>query len=149
MKKIVTWILVADHQHARVFANEGPGKGVRQVDDPVLDTHLKASRELEAHEPDTGFSAKDGIRHGIEPHKDPHREAGRRFLGEAVAAVEAAERTSAFDRLVLVAPPRALGELRQMMPEKLAGRVTGELDKDLTKADAGELAKHLESMLAV
>ncbi|ANK82578.1 MAG: hypothetical protein TEF_18590 [Rhizobiales bacterium NRL2] len=149
MKKTVTWILVADHQHARVFANDGPGRGVDVVDDITLDTHLERSRDLDRHEPITGFSAKDGVRHGIEPRSDAHRKAGRRFLEDAVAALEAVEKKGGFDRLILVAPPRALGELRQMLPETLKQRVIGELDQDLTKTTARELATHLEGVLAV
>lgn len=149
MKKTVTWILVADHQHARVFANDGPGRGIEAVDDIALDTHLERSGDLDPHDPDTGFSAKDGVHHGYEPRSDPHRKAGRRFLKDAVAALDAVERKHGFDRLILVAPPRALGELRQMLPETLKQRVIGELDQDLTKATAPELATHLEGVLAV
>ncbi|MEX0758324.1 MAG: host attachment protein, partial [Tistlia sp.] len=65
------------------------------------------------------------------------------FLQEVVEAVDQAGQRGAFDRLLLVAPPRALGELRKLLPERLAGKVTDELAQDLTKHTVGSLAAHL------
>lgn len=149
MKKTVTWIVVADHQHARLYVNDGPGHGVQPLDDIEMDTVLKPSRDIDAHQPDTGFSARNGVHHGYEPKTDAHEKAGRDFLKDVVDAVGAAKGRGAFDRLILVAPPRALGELRQMLPDALGQSVAGEVDKDLTKASADDIAKHLESVLDV
>ena len=54
----------------------------------------------------------------------------------------------AFQRLILVAPPRALGELRDSLPEAVRDRVVGELDLDLTKATPETVEAHIERFLA-
>ena len=48
-----------------------------------------------------------------------------------------------FDRLVLVAPPKALGDLRAELPKHAQERVTHELPKDLVHLDGQGLAQHL------
>ena len=45
--------------------------------------------------------------------------------------------------LVLVAAPRALGDLRAMLAPHAAGLVTRELDKDLVHLPQRDLEKHL------
>jgi protein required for attachment to host cells len=58
-------------------------------------------------------------------------------------------KAGAFDRLVLVAAPQALGDIRKAMSGQLAEAVYGELAKDLTKVPNNELAKHLGEVMAV
>jgi protein required for attachment to host cells len=45
--------------------------------------------------------------------------------------------------LILVAPPRALGVLRQALSTPLRSAVRGEIDKDLVKLPVYEIEKHL------
>lgn len=60
-----------------------------------------------------------------------------------------AHKRHAFDRLILIAPPAMLGDLRGAMPKDLEGTIHGELSKDLTHADKRELEGHLADMIAV
>ncbi len=45
--------------------------------------------------------------------------------------------------LVIVAPPRALGVLRQAYPHTLRAAVQAEIDKDLVRLPVHEIEKHL------
>jgi protein required for attachment to host cells len=45
--------------------------------------------------------------------------------------------------IVVIAPPRVLGELRQELSAKAKGKVKGELDKDLTRHPLPEIEKAL------
>lgn len=148
MKGNVTWILVADHQHGRILENDGPGKGVREVPGVGGETHLHRSGEIMADRPGRSFESADVTRHAMERPSDPHRIEGQRFLAGLIERLETAEQEKRFDRLVLVAPPRALGELRKLLPETLAAKVIGEVDRDLVKLPANEIAPHLESFMA-
>ena len=51
---------------------------------------------------------------------------------------------AAFDDLVLVAPPKALGELRAALDVRVQGHVTAELGKDLTHLTVHEMHDHLD-----
>lgn len=48
-----------------------------------------------------------------------------------------------FDALVLVAPPKLLGELRENMSRGLQKKVLAELNKDFVHLGATELARRL------
>jgi len=48
-----------------------------------------------------------------------------------------------FDRLVLVAPPAFLGDLRQELPKDLKAKVTDEITSDLTNAPEQQLQASL------
>lgn len=149
MKKTVTWILTADHQSARVFANDGPGRGIRLVDGFAMQAHLPSSHEAGSHRPDIGFASKDGRGHGVEQRSDPHDKAAGQFMDRvATSIVESLDR-GAFQRLVVAAPPRALGELRELFPAKVRDLIVGEMDLDLTKASVDAVSEHAGRFLAV
>ncbi len=147
VRKIVTWILVADGARARVLLNEGVGKGVRELSDRAFVGSRMRSRDMVSDRPGRTFDRGGQGRHAMEPTSDPHDEAERAFLHDVVAWL--AEHEHAFDRLIVIAAPRALGELRRAMPRALAEKVTSEIDADLTKAKPAEIEARLGDVLAV
>lgn len=54
-----------------------------------------------------------------------------------------------FARVILVAPPRTLGELRKSLGATTAKLIHGELAKDLTPLDDRHLAPHLDDLLVL
>ena len=146
MEKIVTWILVADHQHAEFFENDGPNRGIRKMDDLSFDTHLHANQDIVSDRPGRSVSANDGRRHGFQPTSDPHRQEGIAFIERFSDVV--AKSIDDYDRLIVIAPPRALGELRQTLSDSLRTKVVAELAKDMTKASPDDILAHLAPYLA-
>jgi protein required for attachment to host cells len=134
MKKNVTWIVLADHQHGRVLSNEGPGHALQPVADMSFVTKLHTDQELVADRLPRSINSSGAARHGIEPRIDPHRQEAERFVAKISSAVATAATESRFDQLVLIAPPRALGELRKFLPSKVREMVVGEIDSDLLHA---------------
>jgi protein required for attachment to host cells len=51
------------------------------------------------------------------------------------------------DRLVLVAPPQVLGDLRQALGAHGKGKLAGEINKDLTNLEAAELVIQLDEWI--
>ncbi len=149
MKKTVTWIVVADHQRARVYENDGPGKGMAEVPGLAFETHLRPDREIMADKPGRSHESATTGRHAIEPRTDAHRLEGKRFVEGVVEALDQAAKRDAYQRLIVVAPPRALGEFRDALPARVRDKVTGELAEDLTKAPAEDLAGHLDRYLTL
>jgi len=149
MKKTVTWIVVADHQRARVLVNGGPGRGLRPVPGMNLRTHLKAGRDIVADRPGRSFESRGEARHAVQPRIDPHRQAAERFVGRVAKALTAASEKGDYDRLVLIAPPRALGEFRKLLPASVKGKLIGEIDEDLTKAPTKALSRHVGAFLTL
>jgi protein required for attachment to host cells len=132
-----------------VFENTGPGKGVKRAAISEKASPHRAAREIMADKPGRAFDSKGQGRHAMEPHTDPVKVEMRQFLAEVVGDLARAHRDKKFDRLVLIAPPASLGELRKLLPPELATLVVGEIDKDLTHADGIELTRHLGEVMAI
>jgi protein required for attachment to host cells len=135
------WVIVTDHSKAIVLVNKGtpvvPKLEVRKVleapDNP-------STHEQGADAPGTVYA---GSHHSSVDQTDWHAVAGRRFLELAAEAVEIARGRGEFKSLVLVAPPKALAELRSMISDAVKASVVGELDKDLVHLPVTKIAQHL------
>lgn len=144
MKSTRTWILIADGATARIFLNDGPGRGLTPAVDDDFSTDLPPTREVMADRPGTSASGA-GPRHGYAPRVDWHQFEKRRFAASMAGVLNAAAHRRAFDRLVLVAPPEPLGALRAHLDPAVRRRVAKEIGKDLTNLTEHELPKRLES----
>lgn len=149
MKPVRTWILVADGARARVLENTGPGKGISEVPGMEFADEALRNREIMSDRPGRSFESADQSRHAMEPPSDPKQMAETAFVKGLVELLDEKHREGAFDRLVMAAAPRALGDIRKALPKGLAGAVHGELAKDLTKVPNNEMEKHLGEVMAV
>ena len=70
-----------------------------------------------------------------------------RFLQGLADRLDERLAAGAFDRVILVAPPHALGVLRGAISDKVKGAVAGEVAKDLTKTPDHDLASHLTDVI--
>ncbi len=149
MRKTVTWVVVADGAHARLLVNEGPGRGLEALPGGELAAEHAPSRDINADRPGRTFDSTGQGRHAKEPPTDPHRDAKRRFAREVAGRLDAAHKRGDFDRVVLIAPPQALGDLRGHLSKGVQAKVSGELAKDLTHLPIHELPDHVGAVLAV
>ena len=148
MKPTTTWILIADGARGRLFVNRGPGKGIEAVDEPLEADH-RATHDIVEDRLGRTYESAGSARHAVAPRHDPHRELKRDFAVRLAKMLDQRHREHAYDRLVLVAPPTALGDLRSALSEAVRSLVGAELDKDLTKVPVAELPGHLAAVLAV
>lgn len=133
----ITWILTADHRHARVFSCDGRGRGLTPVDALTMDERLPAGHEAGSHRPDLGYAAKVGPGRGYEAGTTPHQQAALRFVDPVIAALSEATQHDALQKLIVIVPPRALGELRERLPNAVRNRVMGELNLNLAGPGRG------------
>ena len=149
MKSTTTWILVADGSQARIASHMGPGKGL----EPVLENQLHGrnlpGRDIMADRPGRAFDSAGQGRHAMEPVTDPRVHEKQDFIREIAALLDTESKRGRYDRLVIVAPPKALGYLRQELSDHVRSKVSGELDKDLVHVPLHDLAGHLGDVLAV
>lgn len=139
-----TWILVCDGARGRVYSHEGPGSGLIVVSSAEHPETHGYTRDLGSDRPGRTFdSTETGGRHALSPRADWHNFEKTRFAAQMAAVVEKAAAAKSFDRLVVVAPPRVLGDLRQALGTHSQALLAGELDKDLTHFEGAELIGHL------
>lgn len=149
MKPTTTWILIADGAHARIFANHGPGKGIEAVEGGVINGDHRPDHELVRDGLGRSFESSGDMRHAIAPRSDPHRELKRTFAEHLAEMLDAHLAAKSYDRLVIVAPPKALGDLRAALSAHVKPLVYAELDKDLVKTPTVELPQHLGAVMAI
>jgi protein required for attachment to host cells len=126
MKPTKTWILIADGARARVLENDGPGKGLIAIDRLVLHGDHAATHDANTN---------------------PHRELKRTFAHHLADVLADELDAGSYERLVIVAAPVTLGDLRKVLAPQVAAKIPGEVNKDLTKIPNGDVAHHLEDVL--
>ncbi len=135
------YVVVCDGRKALVLRNAGhplrPDLQVQRVLEapPNPPTHLQGT--------DRPPRVRLGDRRSAIAQTDWHALAERQFAGAVAQALGAIDPLAA---LVVVAPPRALAELRQALPERLRQVIVAEIDKDLTKHPVDEIRRHLHAV---
>jgi protein required for attachment to host cells len=147
MKPTRTWIVVADSGRAHVLENLGPGKGAHRVSGLDLETDLPPTRDIVTDQQTRTFESAGPGRHPVTPKTDPREQLKERFLQDLADRLDERLAAGDLDRIILVAPPHALGVLRGAISDKLKGVVTGEVAKDLTKTPDHDLASHLTDVI--
>ena len=130
-----TWVVVADGTRARFFCENDDQNGLVPAE-PAEMSSANANghaRDLKSDRPGRSFSTSGTSRHALEPRHDYHKMEKRKFAIEVARHLDESCAAHAFDRLLLVAPKRSLGELRTLLSKPVRDRISGELAKDLTK----------------
>jgi protein required for attachment to host cells len=143
-----TWVVIADGMRARILKWEGADRFTPAIKDELYDASVHGfARDLKSDAPGRAFDTGSGARHAMQPRHDPHEMAKERFDRHVAAVVNDAAARKAFDRLVLAAPPKALGVLRDALGEPARKCVVGEVHKDLIRTPLDQLADHLRGVL--
>lgn len=113
-----TNIAVADGEKLSFFENAGDEAGLKLIERPLgaINDQAKGSgsRQASAGNPDESQSREDDFSTGI------------------VQRLNAEVLGGAIQHLVIIAAPRALGEMRKHYHKELSSRLLGEIAKDLT-----------------
>lgn len=144
-----TWILIADGARARVLVHRGVALGLEPVEGMAMTFDHRRARDIGSDKPGRSFESVGATRHAVSPHTDPERNEEKRFAHEIAERLDKEAERVSFDRLVLVAPPTMLGDLRNALTPRLSALVSATLDKDLTKTPEKKLAQHLAEILPV
>lgn len=151
-----TWILIADGAKARVLAYDRKSRKLSPAFPHEFTGTTAQSKEIASDRQGRSFdSAGRGQpgdagaqgRHAMEPRTDPQRHAEHSFARDLAHHLQDAANGGRFDALVLVAAPKTLGDLRELLPATVKKKITAEVDKDLTNLPERDLPKHLESVL--
>lgn len=131
-------VLVTDGGRAIVFRNAG------QVGKPNLQqfkvyAHDNPPTREQGTDKPPRANNPSGDRSTIEP-TDFHQQAEDRFVMQIAEDMEKDLRAGEFEELVVVAPPVALGVYRKAASQKLQQATLMEINKDLTKHPAAEVA---------
>ena len=136
------WVLIGDGAKALFLVNQGDAAH------PALET----LRVMENDNPPTreqGSDAPGRFPDGRGPHRsavqntDWHEIGKQRFAKDIADVLNKAAQANRFSKLVVVAPPKTLGDLRKEFDSEVTDRIIAEIDKDLTNQPPHEIEKHL------
>ena len=140
-KHETTWLVVADGRRARIFSARSGDTGLTELHDLIGDDRM--TRDIGTDRPGRGQERAQGVRHGIEPRIDWHRQAKQQFAKQVSELVNEAGLKGGFDHLIVVAPAEALGDIRKGLSRHATDRLKSEIEKDLTHFAPHELVNHL------
>ena len=150
MKPTRTWIVIADGDQAKIFENDGPGRGLHAIKDLQLEQERLKARDIMADKPGrAGNTQGPGSRSGIEYHTDPVDAREQKFVERLAQMLEQKHNEGAFERLVIAAAPAALGDLRPALSDGVRETIMAELPKDLTNIPMARLTEHFDGLIAV
>lgn len=149
MKPTRTWVLIADGARARILENDGPSHGLTALEGLVFHGDHSATHDLVSDREGRSFSSHGPRRSAIDARSDPHRDLKTKFAHQLADALAQGLEQNSYDRLIIVAPPVTLGDLRSAISDRVRAKVVGEVAQDLTKIPNGEVAEHLKDVLNV
>lgn len=143
MKHATTWILIADGGRARVLAATKPGGPLARIPGLAWEADLPAGRDLVTDQLPRAHDSVGPGRHAIEPRTDPREQLKESFVASVAAMIDERAARGEVERLIVVAPPKVLGQLRGELSARVKAIVAGEVGKDLTKVPDHDVASHL------
>jgi protein required for attachment to host cells len=141
-----TWIVIADGSRAQIVKRHDVGAGLEVVAHLTSPEAHLPSHELGSDRPGRVRESGNAAHHSIQPRQDPHIALKTAFIDSVAEHLNKAAGSKAFDRLILIAPPRSLSELKDRLAPDTAAKVAAAYGKDLTKLPLDELNKHLAAM---
>ena len=137
------FVFVGDGRKALFLRNEGDEKFPNLKTERVFVDDNPPTHEQGSDRPGRAFKrAGTNLRSGVED-TDWHDLEEHRFAHRVAEAFEKLVRERKVKALVVVAPPRALADLRNAFHDDVKKRIVAEVDKDLTKHPVDEIEKHL------
>ena len=142
-----TMVVVTDSEKALFLINLTDGE------DPNLDLVRKneennpPDREQSANRPGRE-QASHGTRVSAYDDTDFHELQKERFASDLAERLYKMAHAGKFERLVLVASPQVLGNLRDEMHKEVLDRIVGEIPKTLTNHPVDEIERIVKSDLA-
>jgi protein required for attachment to host cells len=148
-KRKVTWLVTLDGARANFYRLARDGDRLRLIPTGAMEGTRKLTQDLTSDRPGHTQESVGGARHAMEPRTTAHDHAEQTFIAQVAHELAAKAAEKAFDDIIVVAAPRALGTLRQDFDGHFAGRyVSLEIPGDWTKMSPDDAACHLRPHLA-
>ena len=135
-------VLVADGRKMLFLRNEGDAEFPNLVVEKAQEQDNPATRDQATDSAGRASSPQGGVQSSVEP-TDFHQIEEDRFAADAADFLKTGALKNRYDSLIVIAPPKTLGELRKHYHKEVTSRLKGELDKDLTGHPIKDIEKAL------
>ena len=137
-----TLVLVGDGRKALFLRNKGGAGHPELFTETVMEQNNPATHDQGTDRPGR-YSAEGGPKSAMEQ-TDFHQQAEDRFAVDIAEVLYKKSHIQDFQHLIVVAPPRALGTMRNALRKEVAQKITAEIAKDLTSHPMSEIARLLK-----
>ncbi len=124
-------VLVADGRKMLFLRNEGDDAYPKLVVEHAEEQANPKDSDQKSDAPGLSFSSAGSGRNTMDE-VDFHQQEEDRFAADAADILKRRALANEFESLIVIAPPRTLGELRKHYHGSVSARITGEIHKDLT-----------------
>jgi protein required for attachment to host cells len=138
------YVFVGDGCKALVLRNEGDEKSPNLKTERVFVDHDPPTHEQGTDRPGRAYSSVGPGRSSV-TQTDWHKLEEQQFAHEVASTLEKLVRDGKIKALIVVAPPRALADLRKAFHDDVKKTIVAEINKDLTKHPIYDIEKHLSS----
>ena len=134
------FVLVVDGEKALFFRNEGDGEHLNLIVESKDVQDNPPDREQKTDAPGRSFASFSPGRSAMEL-PDYHQQEENRFAAETARMLRERALRNEYESLLVIAPPKTLGELRKHYHKEVEKRLVGEIAKDLTGHPVEEIEK--------
>lgn len=135
-------VVVGDGEKALFLRNKGGPEEIRLEVEHILGHDNPATHEQGTDKPGRAFASAGTARSAMEE-TDWHQLGEDRFAVDIADTLYRLAHANKFEALVVVAPPKVLGNLRKAFHKEVVDRITGELPKNLTSHPIPDIEKLL------
>jgi len=136
------WVVVCDGAKALVLQNIGTTEALKLQTRSVFAQADPKTSDIGTDAPGRAFSSVGSTRSAV-AQTDWHDQSERRFLTDLASRLDAAAARGDVPGLIVVAPPRALGVLRESYSEPLRRTLRGEIERDYVNLPVEQIERHL------
>ena len=133
-------VLIGDGQKALFLRNKGTAHQVKLEVEQILQQDNPATRDQGTDRPGRSVASVGTARSAVEE-VDWHHIAKERFAGEIAEALYRHAHDNRFDKLVVIAPAKVLGNLRKAFHAEVTDKIVGEISKELTSHPIPQIEK--------
>ena len=139
-----TFVVVADGRKMLFFRNDGDAQHPNLVVERKRVQDNPSDGDQATDRPGRSFSSVGPGRSAYEE-TDFHQLEEDRFAAETAELLKKRALNNDFEKLIIVAPPKTLGELRKHYHKEVESRLIGEIDKTLTGHSVEDIETALQA----
>jgi protein required for attachment to host cells len=136
------YVFVGDGKKALILRNDGNTQLLNLKTERVFKDQNPPTHEQGTGRPGREHSSVGPGRSSVSQ-TDWHDLEEHKFAHDVAAALEKIVRERKVEVLIVIAPPRALADLRKSFHGDVKKKIVAEIDKDLTKLPVAKIERHL------
>lgn len=143
------WLVIADAARATIYGTDLRFRALWEIATLIHpESRLKTSELMSDEEGKMRQSGRMSVRSGgVSPQTDAHEHEADAFALQIAQRLEAGHAANAYDRLLLAAPPKLLGQIRGHLPDPVSKRILLALGKRLCDVPQNDLLERIHDHL--